>query len=69
MKVLSLIGDEGIEINTFQRIMQLESKDDLNELIKDGWITISGDMVSMNNVIQEAVHRWEWTNDSIYAAR
>ena len=26
-------------------------------------------MVSMNNVIQEAVHRWEWTNDSIYAVR
>lgn len=49
--------------------MQLESKDDLNELIKDGWITISRDMVSMNNVIQETVHRWEWTNDSIYAAR
>lgn len=23
----------------------------------------------MNNVIQEAVHRWEWTNDSIHAAR
>lgn len=69
MKVLSLVGDEGIDINTFQRIMQLESKDDLNELIKDGWITISRDMVSMNNVIQEAVHRWEWTNDSIYAAR
>lgn len=69
LKVLSLIGDEGIEINIFQRIMQLESKDDLNELIKDGWITISRNMVSMNNVIQEAVHRWEWTNDSIYAVR
>ena len=42
LKVLSLIGDEGIEINTFQRIMQLESKDDLNELIKDGWILFLG---------------------------
>ena len=31
LKVLSLVGDEGIEINIFQRIMQLESKDDLNE--------------------------------------
>lgn len=69
MKVLSLTGDEGIEINMFQKIMKLKSKDDLNELIKDGWITISRDMISMNNVIQEAVHRWKWNNDSIYAAR
>lgn len=69
MKVLSLTSDEGIEINMFQKIMKLKSKDDLNELIKDGWITISRDMISMNNVIQEAVHRWEWNNDSIYAAR
>lgn len=68
MKVASLLGDEGIEINFFQQIMQLVSKDDLNELIKDGWLTISGDTISMHNVIQEAVHRWEWTPEYINAA-
>ena len=68
MKVASLLGDEGIDINFFQQTMQLISKDDLNELIKDGWLTISGDTISMHNVIQEAVHRWEWTPEYISAA-
>lgn len=67
MKVSSLLGDDGIDINYFQQIMQLVSKDDLNELIKDGWLTISGDTISMHNVIQEAVHRWEWTPEYVNA--
>lgn len=68
MKVSSLLSDDGIDINYFQQIMQLVSKDDLNELIKDGWLTISGDTFSMHNVIREAVHRWEWTPEYINAA-
>lgn len=68
MKVSSLLGDDGIDINYFQQIMKLVSKDDLNELIKDGWLTISGDTISMHNVIQEIVHRWEWTPEYINAA-
>lgn len=68
MKVASLLGDDGININYFQQIMQLVSKDDLNELIKDGWLMISGDTISMHNVIREAVHRWEWTPEYVNAA-
>lgn len=68
MKVASLLGDNGININYFQQIMQLVSKDDLNELIKDGWLMISGDTISMHNVIREAVHRWEWTPEYVNAA-
>lgn len=68
MKVSSLLSDDGIDINYFQQIMQLVSKEDLNELIKDGWLTISGDTFSMHNVIREAVHRWEWTPEYINAA-
>ena len=68
MKVSSLLGDDGIDINYFQQIMQLVSKDDLNELIKDGWLTISGDTISMHNVIQESVHRWEWKPEYVNAA-
>lgn len=68
MKVSSLLGDEGIDINYFQQIMQLISKNDLNELIKDGWLAISDDTISMHNVIREAVHRWEWTPEYINAS-
>lgn len=67
MKVSFLLGDEGIDINYFQQIMQLVSKNDLNELIKDGWLAISDDTISMHNVIREAVHRWEWTPEYINA--
>lgn len=68
MKVSSLLGDDGIDINCFQQIMKLVSKDDLNELVKDGWLMISGDTISMHHVIQEAVHRWEWTPEYVNAA-
>lgn len=68
MKVSSLLGDDGIDINQFQQIMKLVSKDDLNELIRDGWLAISGDRISMHNVIQETVHSWEWTPEYVNAA-
>ena len=67
MKVASLLGDDGIDINQFQQIMKLVSKDDLNELIKDGWLMISGDVISMHRVIWEAVHRWEWVPEYVEA--
>ncbi|MGI6545607.1 MAG: protein kinase domain-containing protein [Fastidiosipilaceae bacterium] len=65
LKVASLLGDDGMDINQYQRIMKLASKDDLNELIKDGWLMISGDTISMHRVIGEAVHRWKWTAEYI----
>lgn len=68
MKVSSLLGDDGIDINQFQEIMKLTSKDELNELIKDSWLILSDDTISMHRVIQEAIHRWEWTPEYIQAA-
>ncbi len=68
MKVASLFGDDGIDINCFQKIMKLASKDDLNELINDGWLMMSGNTISMHNVICETVHRWEWTPEYLKAA-
>ncbi len=69
MKVASLLGDDGIEINLFQRIMKLVSKDDLNELIQDGWLIISGDRITMHRVIWEALHRWQWAPKMLCAAK
>lgn len=68
MKVCALLGDYGISIHWFQQIMNLSSKDDLNELVKDGWLTLTGDSISMHHVIREAVHRWVWTPAGIRAA-
>ena len=69
MKTASLLGDDGMDISRFQQIMKLVSKDDLNELIKDGWLMLSGDVISMHRVIWEAVHRWEWMPEYVEAAR
>lgn len=60
LKVASLLGDNGININQLQQILHLTSKDDLNELINDGWLMLSSDTISMHRVIQESVHRWDW---------
>lgn len=68
MKVSSLLGDDGIDINHFQHIMKLGSKDDLNELIANGWLMITGDIISMHRVIQEAVRRWDWTTEYLNSA-
>lgn len=68
MKILSLTGDRGIDINELQTRLKLETKDDINELTDDGWIALKGDIVSLHHVIVEAVHRWIWDEKHIDAA-
>lgn len=65
MKILSLTGDRGIDINELQMRLELETKDDINELIDDGWIAIKGDDVQLHHVIYEAIHRWSWNEEYI----
>ena len=68
MKILSLTGDRGIDINELQKRLELETKDDINELTDDGWITLKGDLVLLHHVICEAVHRWMWGENNIASA-
>lgn len=68
LKVASLLGDHGMDINLFHRALQVESKEDTNGLIKGGWLTIDGHTISMHHVIREAVHRWEWCKSFAEAA-
>lgn len=60
MKAASLLGEQGMDINEFHQILELETKDDANELIKNGWLTFSENKISMHPVIQESVQRWGW---------
>lgn len=69
LKIMSLVGDGGIEINLIHSILNIPSKDGANELIKDGWINIYGDVVSLHSVVRETVCRWEWKAEYISAAR
>lgn len=68
MKTASLLGDDGLDIRQFQDIMKLPSLDALNALVRDGWLVLSGDAISMHRVIQEAVRRWDWEPALLRAA-
>ncbi len=69
MKILSLTGDRGIDINELQTRLKLETKDDINELTDDGWITLKGDNLLLHHVICEAVRRWVWDENNIASAK
>lgn len=64
MKILSLIGDKGIDILKFCSITEAGSKDDVNSLIRDGWIQVSGSTILLHPVIKETVHCWDWSGEA-----
>lgn len=70
LKVMSLVDSNGIDIRLFHDALAIESKDDANSLIRDGWITLNGKMVSLHPVIRETVHCWAWSVEGkSYAVR
>ncbi len=68
LKTASLLGVNGIDIKQFREIMRLNSFDDLNGLCRDGWLMINGDTLTMHPVIQEAVRRWDWSEEFLQSA-
>lgn len=68
LKIFSLIGIDGIDINVYRKILQIESMDTINEVVNDGWLILNKDVLSMHPVIQEAIYRWEWTEEWLGAA-
>lgn len=62
LKVMSLIDSNGIDIRLLHDILGIESKDDANTLIRDGWMILNNKILSLHPVIQETVHCWEWSD-------
>lgn len=60
LKALSLFPMPGIEINVFSNTAGLETKDELNELIKEGWVDMTGRILSIHPVVREVIRKWEW---------
>jgi serine/threonine protein kinase len=60
LKTASLLDENGIDINLFHSLLKLESKDDINELIIDGWIVKRDLVISLHPVILEAIRHWDW---------
>lgn len=64
LKVLSLFDESGIDIHLFHEILEIKTKEDVNILIRDGWIENSGNSISLHPVIRETVHCWDWSENS-----
>ncbi|MCD7892302.1 MAG: NB-ARC domain-containing protein [Erysipelotrichaceae bacterium] len=59
LKILSLF--HYIDIHIFSNMLELENKNNINELIKEGWMNIDDMNLSMHPVIKEVVSKWDWT--------
>jgi serine/threonine protein kinase len=68
LKTVSLLGSNGIDINMFQEILKLESKDDINQLIRSGWMELRDATISMHPVVIEVIHRWDWNAEYVASA-
>ncbi len=64
LKVMSLFDSTGIDIRLLHEILAIESKDDANTLIRDGWIILNDKVISLHPVIQETVHCWDWSDEA-----
>lgn len=62
LKTMSLIGDMGVDIILFQSMVEIETVDEINALIRDGWIQLSGGSISLHPVMKETIHCWEWSD-------
>lgn len=68
LKMLSLFDVHGINVHTFVEMLALETKNEINELIKNGWIENHGTQISLHPVIKEVAAKWAWTEYFISAA-
>ncbi|MBS7397739.1 MAG: hypothetical protein KIG32_04885 [Ruminiclostridium sp.] len=62
MKTMSLVGDNGIDVRMFCSIIKTDNADNINRLIRDGWIQLSGKDISLHPVIKETIHWLEWSD-------
>lgn len=64
LKVASLFSASGVDIGSFTELITLSSKDEINELVREGWMQREGKRISLHPVIREVVWRWEWTEEN-----
>lgn len=59
----SLFGATGVAVNDFSGLLDIKTKDDLNDLIKLGWIKRVENRIFVHPVIRAIVGKWEWTRE------
>lgn len=63
MKILSLFDIPGIQIKEAGALLKLESLDELNELIEQGWLELSDRNIQMHPLVQETMHQLPWNDE------
>lgn len=64
LKVISLVDSNGIDIRLLHDVLCIDSMENANTLIRDGWMNLSDKVTSLHPVIQETVHCWEWSDEA-----
>lgn len=64
LKTMSLIGDNGVDVRRFCSIIETDNADNVNSLIRDGWVQLSGADISLHPVIKETIHCWAWSDEA-----
>lgn len=64
LKAISMFLLLGVPIHLFTEMLQLESKDVVNELIRDGFVELSGKQLLLHPVILEIVMDWKLTEEA-----
>ena len=68
LKTFSLIGIDGMSFEMYRKSFKPKTLDDINEVINEGWLMISEDILAMHPVIRDSISRWEWTEKQLRAA-
>lgn len=62
LKSIAYFGTSGIEVNLFASIYGLITKDVINELVAEGWLSVTQYKIMMHPVIIETIRNWDHTN-------
>ncbi|MCR4716733.1 MAG: protein kinase, partial [Lachnospiraceae bacterium] len=65
IKVLSLIDHKGIDIDLYQQMLGLKTKDVFVDLKKAGFIEVYDNIISLHPIIRDSLKQLEWEEDSL----
>lgn len=68
LKALSLFDAGGVPLSLFRQLEQLVQLNDLNELMREGWVQQQDEVLFLHPVIREAILLWPWTERAKEAA-
>ncbi len=69
LKMLSLFDIRGVDIRLFSEINRLDDREEINRLIRTGWIQTEENRIFLHSLIREAVRNAAWEDSNIRCFR